>query len=287
MPSLSGLPDDVLQVHLIPFLPIESMVSLLLTARCFSLPVRACKQWEVAVAQLSQSNTFNLLVAEMLEGDPDADLSAFLLSDPRLDAAFSTLPAFTRFRRLATFCRATVRHLLALHRLRRDSEWSFQQTFSDADASARTVHIKKLVALEVAGRKRPFCRFNVMANLIKLNLAQRELCSSYGPSYWYDQLGEPFCGSFEGSSYRDSLNNFFLDAFVGDGYGEGQADPALTGVEVGSNAHLTHLTLRAGNTHLSQSLFGDKLFRNFTLLEAARAQLPGILQDLKVQEEGT
>ena len=282
---LSDIPDCAFRVHVLSCLSLGDLVSLLLTERRFAGPVRAAPQWDAATAQLSRSNTFDVHVRERLEGDGDAGVSEHLLSDPRLDAAaYAALPAIARFQALAGFCRATVGHLRALHNVWGEADWSFEDDYEEHAATPRSLHINKLVALERRGKPHAFSRYNVMANLIKLTLAQNELCSSYGPSYWYDRLGEPDCSPFEGSSYRDSLTTFFVDVFVGDGDWM-SADPALAGVEPGSNAHLKRLTARTNSVPLTAALFGPKLLRNFLVLKKARLELPSILQRLKEAEE--
>ncbi len=63
-----------------------------------------------------------------------------------------------------------------------------------------------------------------------------------------------------------------------------ERDPALAGVEVGSNAHLAHLCARTSAVALSEGLFGAQLPRNFLVLEKARAALPAIIAELEAQE---
>jgi hypothetical protein len=282
----SDIPDCVLRARIIPFLPLDTLVSLLLTARYLAVPVHAARQWEAGLAELSLSNTFDVFVRETLADNEEADISEFLLSDPRLGAAaFAALPAIARFQALASFCRASVGHFHDLHNVWGEANWTFQSSFNDLAATPWDLHLNKLVALEKKGKPFAFSRYNVMANLIKLTLVQQELCSSSGPAYWYDRLGEPDCDPFTGSSYRDSLSAFFCDAFVDDGEGGGEADPALAGVEPGSNAHLELLTARANSVPLTAALFGPTLLRSFLVLEEARQALPSILLRLETQEQ--
>lgn len=285
MPTLDDVPEDVIREHVLPLLPLEDIISLLKTSTLYRAPIRSSKVWEVAFEQLTRSNAYNLYVEEALANDEGAAISEHLLSDPRLGKNFPALDAITRFQMLAFFCRASVGHFRALHDIKRGANWTFSYSDVDLPITARERHIKRLCELEKAGQGRTFSRYNVMANLIKLNLAQDELCSSHAPSYWYDRLGDPLCDPFGGSSYRDTLCTYFVDSFVDDGMGDGDSDPALAGVEVGSNTHLVHLTKRSSRMPLSVGLFGDKLLRNFLLLEAARASLPQIIKELEEQED--
>ena len=303
MALLCDVPESVMRDNIINFLSLDDVVTLLQTSRLFVGPARSSRLWDVGLAELSASNTFNLFVAESRldkpEGGPAGSvlaISAHLLSDPRLDAAaFSALPdAISRFQHLAVFCRATVGHLRDLHDTRSSANWTFLNDYTDSEVAvtARDLHVNKLGDMEANGRGLAFSRYNVMANLIKLNLAQSEMCSTQGPCYWYRQLGDDDCDPFTGSSYRDSLGGYFVGAFIDDG--DGNADPALLDVEVGSNEHLEYLTQRplAGSRCAPQALrsdpdglFGDKLLRIFSLLEEARFALPHIIEELEAQEE--
>ena len=134
------------------------------------------------------------------------------------------------------------------------------------------------------GGEHGFSRYGVLANLIKLNLAQGELCNPRGADRWYFQLGDANATDLPTfvSSYRDTLCITFVDVFVDDGEGNGVADPDLVGIEPGSNAHLERLAMPfcppLGN------LFSDKMWRNFTLLENPYVQLPEIIEELEAQE---
>ena len=157
---LSDIPDCAFRVHVLSCLSLGDLVSLLLTERRFACPVRAAPQWDAATAELSRSNTFDVLVRERLEGNGDADISEHLLSDPRLDAAaYAALPAMARFKALAGFCRATVGHLRTLHNVWGEADWTFEASYEEHAATPRSLHINKLVALERRGKPHAFSRY--------------------------------------------------------------------------------------------------------------------------------
>ena len=307
--------DELLRL-LVTYVDINTLLCLGRTARSFVLPVQEAPQWELAFTLLSKSNTFNLFVREQMEEQGEKnelDVSAFLLSDPRLSDDFDALPSYKRFQALAPFCRASVEHFRDLHDIWGRSGISSLQ-FGATPGTPREVQINRLQDLEVRAGAKTFSRYGVMANLTQLVIAQSELDNESGPCYWYDQLGEADCQPWSGSSYGNCLTATFIDPFVDDDKGYGQADPALAGVEVGSNAHLQYLAscrpiyaiyiyiymaessagwgaaAGAGGATgpaaalLPVSLFGETL-RHFEVLHAALTYLPGIIEMLEDQEE--
>ena len=90
------------------------------------------------------------------------------------------------------------------------------------------------------------------------------------------------CDPNTGSFYRNLMTDYLIDAFLGGSESEREPDTALTGVEVGSDAHLEHLAELC--TDLPVDLFGMRVIDHLEVMGPVRQRLPGILETIKVRE---